>query len=367
MSIRRSIHRGPLEYKTMTLLLIKAAILIGLLQACVAYVVWVERKVIARMQNRLGPNRVGFGILATLPIVGGLFSFTKGTMAYGLGQPIADALKLFMKENIEPDGIDKWPYRIAPILSILTVFTGWAVVPIGPDFVIFGHSIRPQVSELPVALVYLLAIGSLGAYSTILAGWASNSKYSLLGSLRAAAQLVSYELPLGISLLTVVMISGTLNLRETVMYQSQNIWFAFSQPIAFIIAVIAMTAEANRSPFDMAEAESELVAGFHTEYSGMKFALFFLAEYAHMFLSASILTCLFMGGWKVPFLPLEETPWALAVFVYAAKVMLYMLLCIWLRASFPRLRYDQVMKFCWKVLTPIAVVNLIATAIIGKL
>ncbi len=347
--------------------ILKVLILVGILQFCVAYIVWVERKVIARMQSRLGPNRVGFGVLSTLPFVGGLFGFARHSSLFGLGQPIADGVKLFLKEDIEPRGVDIWTYRAAPVLALLPAFVGFAVIPFGPDLVIAGTSIRSQISELNVGLIFLLALGSLGTYGVALAGWSSNSKYSMMGSLRAMAQLVSYELPMGLALLSIVLLSGSMSLNGIQSAQAGSWWYAFQQPIAFVIALICAIAEANRSPFDLAEAESELVAGFHTEYSGMKFALFFLAEYAHMFLGGSILATLFFGGWSVPFLPPASTPWILGVASFAAKVLAFMLFCIWLRATLPRFRYDQLMNFAWKVLTPLAALNLVATAIISRI
>lgn len=351
----------------MAVLILKVAILIGVLQFFVAYIVWVERKVIARIQARSGPNRVGFGVLATLPIIGPLFNFTTGSMVWGLGQPIADGVKLFLKEDIEPEGADRWTFRLAPILALLPAFVGFAVIPFGPDIELFGHSYRMQVSSLRVDLIFLLALGSLGSYGIILAGWASNSKYSIMGALRATAQLVSYELPMGLSLLVVVMIAGSMNLSAIIGSQAAGWWNVFSQPFAFLVALICAVAEANRAPFDLSEAESELVAGFHTEYSGMRFALFFLAEYAHMFLGGSLLAVAFFGGWKVPFLPLDATPWWLAVISFAIKVNAFMVFCIWLRATLPRFRYDQLMKFAWKILVPLITINLLATAFFLKI
>ncbi len=351
----------------MILVLVKLGVLIGVLMTSVAYIVWVERKVLARMQCRSGPNRVGFGILATLPFIGPWFKFTERYPLAGLGQPIADGVKLFLKEVQMPDGVDKWTYRLAPILALLPAFIGFVVIPFGPDVTILGHSLKLQVSELPVALLFLLAMGSLGSYGVILAGWASNSKYSIMGSLRATAQLISYELPMGLALLSIVLLSGSLSLREVMSAQQDGWWFVFSQPVAFVIALICAVAEANRTPFDLPEAESELVAGFHTEYSGMRFALFFLAEYAHMFLGGSILATLFFGGWSVPLVPAALTPWWLGVAAFALKVLSFMLFCIWLRGTMPRFRYDQLMSFSWKFLTPVAVVNLLVTAFWAKL
>lgn len=364
----------------MLILFLKTALLFGVLLTAIAYVVWVERRVLGVMQARLGPNRVGFGILATLPVVGRLFRFTEETRLFGLGQPIADGLKLFTKEGIEPAGVDPWTYRLAPILGLLPVFLGFAVVPIGPDVPVLGRIVTTQIADLPVGVIYLLAVGSLGSYSVVLAGWSSNSKFSFLGGLRAAAQMISYELPMGIAILTVVMLTGTLSLREIVAAQG-DIWNLFRFPpfliLAFVISTICAVAEANRAPFDLPEAESELVGGFHTEYSGMKFALFFLAEYAHIFLGGSILAVLFLGGWNIPFigtlakvLPVLLNPWVywiLGVLSFALKVFAYVFFCIWLRATLPRFRYDQLMNFTWKVLTPLAAFNLLAVAVLGKL
>lgn len=358
---------SPVGVLPMIFALIKVAIVLGVLQGAVAYVVWIERKVIARMQMRSGPNRVGFGLLATLPVIGPLLGFTRNTHAFGLGQPLADGIKLFLKEDLMPKGADKWTFRAAPLLALAPAFVGFAVIPFGPDIVVAGETIRLQISESPVALLFLLALGTCASYGVVLAGWSSNSKYSMMGALRAMAQLVSYELPLGLAFLSVILYSGSLSLREIISVQAHGWWFAFSMPVAFVIAVICAIAEANRTPFDLAEAESELVGGFHTEYSGMKFALFFLAEYTHMFLGGSILTALFLGGWTVPFLAPESTPWALGVISFSAKVMSFMLLCIWLRATVPRFRYDQLMNFTWKYLTPIAAIHLIVYAVLGKI
>lgn len=346
----------------MALLIAKVAVVLGVLLTCVAYIVWVERKIVARIQVRVGPNRVGLGILSTLPFVGPKLGFTKKWSIFGLGQPIADGIKLFLKEDVEPAGVDRWTYRLAPLLALLPVFIGFSVIPFGPDIEIMGRSVRQQITSLRVDLLFLLAVGSLGGYGVMLAGWSSNSKYSLLGSLRAAAQVVSYELPLGLSLLSVAMLSGSLTLGGII--EAQSWWNVCLLPIAFVIAVICTIAESNRSPFDLPEAESELVAGFFTEYSGMRFALFFLGEYSHMFLGGSILAVAFLGGWHVPFLAPESTPWWLGTASFAVKVLAYMFLCMWLRSTMPRLRYDQLMAFSWKWLTPLAILNLILAALL---
>ncbi len=346
----------------MAVLILKASLIVGVLMTAIAYAVLLERRVVAWIQGRLGPNRVGFGILATLPVVGPFLGFTRKFFALGLGHPIADGLKLFLKEDVEPAGADRWTYRLAPLLAVLPVITGFAVIPFGPDLEILGRTYAAQVSSLRFDILFLLAIGSLGSYSVILAGWSSNSKYSLLGALRAAAQIVSYELPLGIALLSAVLVAESMSLREIVASQAAGSWIVFWQPVAFLVVVASSIAEANRAPFDLPEAESELVAGYFTEYSGMRNALFFLGEYAHLFLSGSLVAVVFLGGADVPFLPPDLTPWPLGVLSFCAKVSGYIFFCMWIRSTWPRLRYDTLMHFSWKVLTPVATLNLVLTA-----
>ena len=345
----------------MVLTLLKSLMLVGVLLGCVAYAVLVERRVVARIQTRMGPNRVGFGILSTLPIIGRLFGFLRYWKFSGLGQPIADGIKLFLKEDIEPANAYRWPYRLAPIISILPAVMGFAVIPFGPDIELLGRNVKLHVASLRLDILYLLALGSLGTYGVILAGWSSNSKYSLLGSLRATAQLISYELPLGLALLSAVIYTKTISLGEAVEFQLANGWLIFSQPLAFLIVAVAALAEANRSPFDLPEAESELVAGYFTEYSGMRMALFFLGEYMHLFLAGSLITALFLGGWSVPFF--GAAPWWLGVISFCVKVGAFLFICMWTRSTLPRLRYDHLMHFSWKGLIPLAAINLVATAV----
>ena len=294
----------------------------------VAYLTFVERKVIGYMQVRLGPNRVG---------------------PKGLLQPIADALKLMTKEIVIPTGANKVLFLMAPILSIMPALAAWAVIPFDPDLVL---------ANVDAGLLYVMAITSMGVYGVIIAGWASNSKYAFLGSMRSAAQIVSYEIAMGFALVGVLMMAHTLNLGEIVRKQ-EGAWGLLSWNFVplfpmFLVYLISGVAETNRSPFDVAEGESEIVAGFHVEYSGMAFAVFFLAEYANMILIATMTSIMFLGGWlsPVPFLP-SGFPWL------AAKVAFVLFLFLWFRATFPRYRYDQIMRLGWKVFIPVTLVWLI--------
>jgi len=308
----------------------------------VAYTVLAERRVLAFIQGRLGPNRVGPG---------------------GLLQPFADLLKFIFKEEIVPDKSTKFIYLLAPMIAIVSALMTIIVYPFGPEVTLpFLGTFRLVVAQFDVALLYVLAITSIGVYGIALAGWSSNSKYSLMGALRSAAQLVSYELSLGLSLVGVVLLSGTLDLFNIV--EQQSGWFGmnwniFYQPLGFIIYLISAIAETNRVPFDLPEAETELVAGFHTEYSALKFALFFMAEYVNMFTVSMLATTLFLGGWSGP--GVAAFP-ILGVFYFLAKVIFFLFLYIWLRGTLPRFRFDQLMNFGWKFLLPVAILNVVLTA-----
>jgi NADH-quinone oxidoreductase subunit H len=310
-------------------------IIIGLMTT-MAYMTWFERRVISRLQARIGPNKVGWE---------------------GLLQPLADAVKLFFKEDIRPVMADRLLYVTAPAISLFAALIVFAVVPVGPTITLGGVEIPLQVSDLPVGVVYLLAASSLGVYGLVLGGWGSGSKYSLLGALRAAAQVVSYELILGVSVVSVVIVSGTLSLGGIVEAQANSAWYVLLQPVAFVLFMIAAVAETNRAPFDLPEAESELVAGYHTEYSGMRFAMYFIAEYVAMISMSAVAATIFFGGWTFPFLP--GGPWWLIL-----KMLFFLFLFVWLRATLPRLRYDQLMRLCWAVLLPIGLMNIAITAII---
>jgi NADH-quinone oxidoreductase subunit H len=308
----------------------------------VAYTVLAERRVLGFIQGRLGPNRVGYG---------------------GMLQPFADLLKFILKEEIVPDKATRFVYFLAPVIAITSALMTMIVYPFGPDVTLpFLGRTRLVVAQFDVALLYVLAITSVGVYGIALAGWSSNSKYSLLGGLRSAAQLISYELSLGLSLVGVVMLSGTLDLYQIV--EQQSGWYGFHwniiyQPLGFIVYLISAIAETNRVPFDLPEAETELVAGFHTEYSALKFALFFMAEYVNMFTVSVLATTLFLGGWNGPFV--AQLP-LLGVFYFLAKVVFFLFLYIWLRGTLPRFRFDQLMNFGWKFLLPLAILNVVLTA-----
>ena len=310
-----------------------------------AFMVWMERKVCAYIQDREGPNRVG--------IEGAL-------------QPFADVIKLLFKEDLKPAAADTFIFLIAPVISTATAFAAFSVVPFGTQTTLFGLLDEPlllQVSDVNVAVLVIFAVTSMGIYGIVLAGWSSNSKYSLLGGLRSSAQMISYELAYGLSLAAVVMLAGSLSLREIVTNQSGYWfyvipkWYIFLQPIGFLIYMTAGVAETNRAPFDFPEAEQELVAGYHTEYSSMSFALFFMAEYINMVTVSAVATDLFLGGWHGPFLPAS-----LGWIWFLLKVFLILFFYVWMRWTLPRYRYDQLMEFGWKWLLPAAVLNLIATA-----
>jgi NADH-quinone oxidoreductase subunit H len=298
-----------------------------------------ERKVSAWMQYRHGPNRVG---------------------PQGILQPLADGVKFIFKESLVPDGANKWMFRVAPALAAMPAMLTIAVIPFGPDVTLFGVTTPFSIVDLDIGIMYILAIGGLSVYGVIVGGWASNSKYSLLGGLRASAQMVSYELSLILSILAVVAISGSLDLREIVMQQKElGDWNICYQPLAFLLFLIAAFAETNRHPFDFAECEPELVSGFHTEYSAMRFALFALGEYCAMIVMSSVAVALWFGGFSVPFMP--EAHWTIGIAAFCAKVTCFLFLFLWVRWTLPRFRFDQLMNLGWKVMLPIALANLFIT------
>jgi NADH-quinone oxidoreductase subunit H len=303
--------------------------IVGGILGVLPLIIWGERKVAAHIQFRPGPNRVG---------------------PFGLLQPLADVVKFFFKEDIIPAESHRFLYLLAPIISLIPAFVTFAIVPVGPQVIL---------SDLNVGILLFLAMSSMSVYTIVLAGWASNNKYSLMGALRSSAQMISYELALGLAVVSVVLTAGTLSTVGIVAAQSR-IWYAVVQPVAFLIFVVAMLAETNRAAFDLPEAEAELVAGYHTEYSSMKFALFFMAEYSNMLAISAICTTLFLGGWHGPFLP---PVWGGIVW-FTLKVGLLMFFFMWVRWTLPRLRYDQLMGLGWKVLLPVALANVMATALV---
>ena len=320
-------------------------VIFNLLVLSAAFMVWMERKVCAYIQDRPGPNRVG---------------------PEGLLQPFADVIKLLFKEELRPKAADAFLFAIAPILSTVAALAAFSVVPFGTETTLFGllsEPLRLEVTDVNVAVLVIFAITSMGVYGIVLAGWSSNSKYSLLGGLRSSAQMISYELSYGLALAAVIMLAGSLSLREIVMNQSGYWfhvipkWYIFLQPLGFFIYLTAGVAETNRAPFDFPEAEQELVAGYHTEYSSMSFGLFFLAEYVNMVTVSAVATSLFLGGWLGPLLP----DW-LAWVWFMIKVLAILFFYVWMRWTLPRYRYDQLMEFGWKWLLPAAILNLVATA-----
>jgi NADH-quinone oxidoreductase subunit H len=320
-------------------------VVFNMLVLSAAFMVWMERKVCAYIQDRSGPNRVGFE---------------------GVLQPFADVFKLLFKEVLRPKAADAFLFTIAPLLSTTAAFAAFSVVPFGTETTLFGLLDQPiplQITDVNVAVLVIFAITSMGIYGIVLAGWASNSKYSLLGGLRSSAQMISYELSYGLALAAVIMMAGSLSLREIVLSQAGTYWgvipkwYVIPQFFGFLIFMTAGVAETNRAPFDFPEAEQELVAGYHTEYSSMAFAMFFLAEYVNMVTVSAVATSLYLGGWLGPFLP----SW-LGWLWFLLKVFLILFFYVWMRWTLPRYRYDQLMEFGWKYLLPAAVVNLFITA-----
>jgi NADH-quinone oxidoreductase subunit H len=328
---------------------IKSIVVLIVLLTAVAYTVWLERKVVGHIQNRWGPTRVG---------------------PFGLLQPAADGLKFLFKEDLTPPHVYKPLYIAAPLIAVIFALTSISVIPFGNSIWIGGYNIPFQITDVNTGLLLILGVTSIGVYGVALAGWSSNNKYSLLGGLRASAQMVSYEISLGLSLVGVLIMAGSFSLRQIVESQGGHFWgfiprwnIFHGQFIGFFCYLIAAYAETNRIPFDLPEAETELVAGYHTEYSAMKFAMFFMAEYANMITVACLATLLFFGGWNGPIFG----PWylqaLLPMFWFVAKVFVFLFIYIWVRGTLPRFRYDQLMAFGWKFLLPLALVNLIATAI----
>ncbi|MBI5969351.1 MAG: NADH-quinone oxidoreductase subunit NuoH [Deltaproteobacteria bacterium] len=317
--------------------LVKVLVVFTAMLLIVAYMTLMERKVLGHMQVRYGPNRVG---------------------PFGLLQPIADGLKLFFKEDIVVPHANRVIYTLAPTVIVITALMSYAVIPFGDSVTILGQKVDLVIADVNVGLLYLLAISSLGVYGVVMGGWASNNKYSLLGGIRSSAQMISYELSLGLSIIGVLMITGSLSTGEIVQAQSQ-VWFIVYQPLGFLIYLISAVAECSRTPFDLTECENELVAGYQTEYSSMKFGLYYLAEYAHILVVSSLAVTLFFGGWQGPFLP--------PVVWFLIKVFIFIFFFIWVRATYPRFRYDQLMKFGWKVLFPLALLNILITGVVMSL
>jgi len=317
----------------LTVAAVKSAILLGILLTACAYMTLLERRLLGKFQVRYGPNRVG---------------------PFGLLQPLADGVKLILKESFMPANVDVLVYWLAPALSMITALFVYAVIPFGPEVTLFGRPVALRLADVDVGILVVLAASSIGVYGIILGGWSSNSKYSLLGSLRSSAQLISYELALGLAVIAVVLTAGSLSLVRIVEAQ-RSVWFVLRQPLAFLIFLVAALAETNRAPFDLPEAEQELVAGYQTEYGGFKFAMFYIGEYVAVVTMSALITTLFWGGWHGPVLP--------GVLWFVAKTLAFIFVFIWVRATLPRVRHDQLMAFGWKVLVPLGLVNIVATAL----
>ena len=329
---------------TVIIPLLQIAVVINAVALSASLMTLFERKVIAWTQSRLGPMRVG---------------------PYGVLQAIADPIKLLLKEDITPRKADKWMFTLAPIIALVPALVVFSVVPFGSEK-LFG-SVDLFIADINVGLLFIISVTSIGVYGIILAGWASNSKYPLLASLRAAAQLISYEIAVTMTLVSVTLTAGTLSMVGIVEAQQEaGLWFGFVQPVAFVLVFIGGLAEINRVPFDLPEAEQELTGGFHTEYSGMRWALFFMAEYANTFMVAAIMTVLFFGGWLRPFPSVDALAFLDLIpswVWFMGKMFVFLYMFTWIRATFPRYRYDQLMRLGWKVLIPIAIANVVVTAV----
>ncbi|TLN25411.1 NADH-quinone oxidoreductase subunit NuoH [bacterium] len=320
--------------------LIKVVAVFAVLLGCVAYTTLLERKLLGWIQLRHGPNRVG---------------------PWGLLQPLADGLKFFFKEDVVPGNVDKVVFILAPVIALVPAVLVVGAIPFGDSVEIAGRTIRLAISDVNVGILYIVGLAGISAYGPMLGGWASRNRFGLLGAMRSAAQGISYELAMGLTLVSVILVTGSMSLTKIVHYQT-DVWLVFKQPVAFVLLIICGLAEINRTPFDMPEAESELACGFNIEYSSMKFALFFMAEYAHMISLAAIITCLFLGGWNLPFG--IEIPFIPKILIFMGKLFSLVAFFIWERGTFPRLRYDQIMALGWKWMMPIAIINLLVTAFV---
>jgi len=325
----------------------KIVVLLTLILLTVSYLVYFERRISAWIQNRLGPNRVGWE---------------------GILQPFADVLKLLMKEDIVPDNANKKIHALAPMIALFIAFSTYAVLPFGPTVEIFGYKVALVVADVNIGILYVIALTSIGVYAISFAGWSSGSKYSLLGGIRSSAQMISYEISMGFSIGGVLLLSQSLRPTEIILAQSGWMWNAFIQPIGFITFLVSAFAETNRLPFDLPEAEPELVGGFHTEYSSMKFAGFFLAEYANMIIASALIVTLYLGGWQLPLIDTLGLPngvvIAIQILGFLFKMGILLFFFLWVRWTVPRFRYDQLMNLGWKVMFPLSLINLIWVAVL---
>ena len=333
-----------LNWQVVLIVLIKVLVVFGALMVSVMLMIWFERKVISDMQSRIGPNRAG---------------------PFGIAQTLADGIKLFFKEDLIPDKADRFVFKLAPYLTIIPAFLAFAIVPIGGVVTIGGHTFELQLADPPMGILFLLAMSAIAVYGVMLAGWSSGSKYPLLGSVRASAQMISYEAALGMTVVMVVLITGSLSTRTIVDAQAQHLWQWNAIRLAvvpFVIFFIAVVAETNRPPFDLVEADQELVGGFHTEYSSIRFALFFLAEFMNTITMSAITVTLFFGGPDGPIPHIPHTQWLWPILWFLGKTIVFLFVFVWLRAALPRLRYDQLMDLGWKRLIPLSLVWLLIVA-----
>src|SRR5580698_3237728 len=338
--------------------IVKIMIVVGVVQGLVAYSVLAERKISAWIQDRVGPNRTAPPFAKYIPIIGPALT------RWGMFQPLADGLKFMFKEDFTPAGVKKIYFFLAPAVAVIPAMLTVAVIPFGS---VIGHQ-KMVIADLNVGILYTFGIVSMGVYGIVLAGYAANSKYPFFGGIRSSAQMISYEISMGMSVIPVLLIVGSLNLNQIITWQSTHGWLVVYAPLAFIIFMVASFAETNRTPFDLPEAETELVGGYHTEYSSMKFALFFLAEYSNMVSSSAMMVTLFFGGWTLPFWGLDHPAATLGmgiahVLIFLAKMLFFMVVFIWVRWMFPRFRYDQLMDLGWRRMLPLALVSILITAV----
>ncbi len=334
-------------WETIIIALIKIVVALNVLLLSASAMVYFERKIAAAIQDRVGPNRVG---------------------PFGLLQPFADVFKLVLKEDIVPDSANKSLHSVAPFIALFVAFSTYAVIPVGPEVTMFGYTTQFALADVNIGVLYILALTSLGVYGLTIAGWSSGSKYSLIGGIRSSAQMISYEVSMGFSIGGVVLMASSLSMNDIVASQYGWMWNAIVQPIGFITFVVSAFAETNRLPFDLPEAEPELVGGYHTEYSSMKFAGFFLAEYANMIIASALIVTLYLGGWQIPYIDLLELGSTVTIILqigaFIAKTAFMLFFFIWVRWSIPRFRYDQLMNIGWKVMFPMALFNLVWVAAI---
>jgi NADH-quinone oxidoreductase subunit H len=330
------LYSNGLNWQVILIVLIKCLVVFGALMVSVMLMIWFERKVISDMQSRIGPNRAG---------------------PFGIAQTLADGIKLFFKEDLIPDKADRFVFKLAPYLTIIPAFLAFAIVPIGGQVTLGGHTFELQLADPPMGILFLLAMSAVAVYGIMLAGWASGSKYPLLGSVRASAQMISYEAALGMTVVMVVLVTGSLSTRDIVNAQAGHLWQWNAIRLAvvpFVIFFIAVVAETNRPPFDLVEADQELVGGFHTEYSSIRFALFFLAEFMNTITMSAITVTLFFGGPNGPKPHIPHTQWIWPILWFLGKTIVFLFVFVWLRAALPRLRYDQLMDLGWKRLIPLS-------------